>query len=194
MAYALAEEHLRKALELAPEDSVAATLRSYSLLDRIPADKLDAFAQMAGDDLMTYAYAHDDALRTMAKLAALREGTPPRKFEEELATAENQARLGNRRIWTSLVDRSVDEAAQRLSLNEPMGEDIRDLSASMAAFAEQQEWLSEAQFRSLSRRQSQAEKARYIERILTSRARNRKKSDEKRVRAAEAQYGVELPR
>ena len=193
-AWSVAEADIRTALGLAPEDSVAATLRSYRMLDRIPDDKLDAFTKFVGDDQMRYIVAHDEALRTLAKFAALKEGTPIGEFDSALATAENQARLGNTRLWGRLVERAVDEATERMAVGEPIGENILDLSQSIAAFPEQQDWMTEAQRKMLMRRATPAERSKYVERILVARARNRKKSLAENRKAMEQQYGVELNR
>jgi len=193
-AWSVAEADIRTALGLAPEDSVAATLRSYRMLDRIPDDKLDAFTKFVGDDQMRYIVAHDEALRTLAKFAALKEGTPVGEFDTALATAENQARLGNTRLWGRLVERAVDEATERMAVNEPIGESILDLSQSIAAFPEQQDWMTDKQRTILMRRSTPAERTKYVERILMARARTRRKSLIENRREMEKEYGVDLTR
>jgi hypothetical protein len=193
-AWEIAKPELAKALGLAPEESVSASLRSYQILNRVPDEKLDALSRQIGDDAMRYAYAHDTAIRQLARFAGLREGTNPTPFDQELASAENQGKLGNTALWERLVSRVLDDASSKHQSGEPMGEDITKFAESAAAFPEQQDWMTDQQKRSLSRRSGYADRVRMIERMLLARAKGRAKTDAERRKKLAKETGVDLDR
>jgi len=187
------EQSLRKALDIGGEESVAATLRSYQFLNRVPRDKLDSYTDFVGDEGMEYVYTHDMAIREFARVLGFSRGENPTPLDRELETAQRQARLGGRQVWRPLADRVLDDAEVSLAAGNGFGEELRQVAESMAAFPEQQEWLSERQRKALQRPgRSLAARARLIEGILRERARERA-TDRKRGLRNLRRRGIELP-
>jgi len=187
-----AEGDLRTALNLAGEESVAATIRGYQFLSHVPKDKLDRFADYMGEERMQFINAHDQSLRAFAKVLGLAHGENPTPFEKELETAERMAKTGGATMWRSLVDRAMDDAEVRLEAGQDIGEDVRDLAESMAAFPEQQDWLSERQLRAVARPSlSYSGRVRLLESILRQRARAGSKDAKKQLRKLRRQ-GIDL--
>lgn len=172
-------ESLKKALNIGGEESVAASLRGYQFIPRVPKEKLDSFADYIGDEGMNYVYAHDQAIREFARVLGFAHGDDPTPLDRELESAQRHARLGGRQLWRPIADRVLDDAEVRLAAGQGFGEDLLQAAESMAAFPEQQDWLSDRQKRAVSRPGlSYSGRVRLLESIMKQRARAR--SDERR--------------
>lgn len=188
------EVALREALKLGDERGLASSLRSYQFLQHVPKDKLDKFSDFMGEEGMARVYAHDQAIQTFAKLVGLMHGENPAPFDRELSIAEGQARLGGAQVWEPLASRVVDDAATRIEHGQDSAtEDIRHLAESMAAFPEQQKWMTERQLRAIGRSgMSYPERVRLIEAILRRQAHDRAVAERRSVRKVAKTQGVDL--
>jgi hypothetical protein len=179
-----AETDMQTVIGIANKQSVAATVRAFQFADTVPKDKIDKYAEFMGDERMDYVYAHDQAIRDFAKVIGMMHGESLTPFDQELELAEGQARLGGGQMWGGLADRVVEDASVRMDAGQDTGDDLQQLAESMAAFPDQQAWMSERQLKSVMRPgKSYASRSRLIynimrQRVLSTR-RGRKDSNRK---------------
>lgn len=128
----------RKALELAPEDSVASAIEGHQLVRALTNDQRQMLEERANDEeRMARIYQHDKLLRNLAHEVRKMEGTNPTEWQSELDAVSQQARFGGSDRWAGLVDRAVDETAHRIASKEAPGRQIDDLAERMALYPDQ---------------------------------------------------------
>lgn len=106
------------------------------------------------------------------------EGTTPTEWQAQLDAVESQARLGASDRWSGLIERAVDETAQRIANRETKGRQIDDLAEKLALYPQQLTSLfTERQLKSLQTdRIDTLTRARRISAILRSRLPERVRS------------------
>lgn len=183
-----AMEDVRKALALAPEESVAAAIEGRMRMRGRSDEEREKLHRYSGDaDQIRRLYQMDRSLKELAREVGKLEGTHQSTFQDELARVQQQARYGGGDRWRGLMQRVTDEAAQTLLAGDGPSPDIEDLAEAMAAYPEQLDGLfDKATWRFLqSEHPDSTAKARRIAAVLRSRARDRVRT-ERREAAREA--------
>lgn len=185
-----AMDGIRTALALAPEESVAGAIEGHQLLhDLSDAQRTDLFSRM-DERRANRLGQHDELLRNLAHEVRKMEGTNPTEWEAELDAVTKNAALGASDRWGRLMDRALDETAQRIADREPMGRQIDDVAERMAMFPEQmtEGMFSERLLRAVQDpRIDSATRARRIAGIMKSRIKGRvDKMQKDRAEAARA--------
>lgn len=179
---------IKTALALAPEESVASSIRGYQLAHSLSPEQREKLAEFIGDDdRMRAIYAHDLALRDIAREVGKMEGTYQSPFHDELQRVQSQARLGAADDWKPLADRVVDEGAAAMESGSPINDDLDELAEAMALFPEQLgSVFGEKQMRVLQNpRMDLASRANLISYTLKKRTRAHQTREEKERRDAE---------
>ena len=134
-AMAMASEAIAKALELAPKDSVAASIEGHQIIKNLTDDQREALAARTSVERMNRYYEHDAMLREMAKLIRRgSEGVNPTPWEQQLEAVVAQASMGGSDRWAGLVDRAMDETAHRIAAKEGMGDQIDEVAEKLALY------------------------------------------------------------
>jgi hypothetical protein len=133
-----AMEDLRKALALAPEQSVAASIEGHKLTRGLSDEQHEQLRKWLGNDQrIARVYQHDEALSKLAAEVSKLEGNYPTPFQRQLDEVKQQARFGGTGRWRAIADRVVDEATQRIMAGDGPGSDLTDLADAMAVYGPQ---------------------------------------------------------
>lgn len=185
-------EHLRKALELAPEESVASAIEARQLTKHLTLEQRQKLAEFVNDsDRMSRIYQHDKALREMASVVRkTMEGAYPTPWEQDLNLMREQAAMGGADKWNAVVERALDETSQRMVAGDGLGDQLDQLAEVMSIYGDQVGGMfDERTNRFLANPGVDSGlKARRIARVLRERALDRAKS-ERRRQAREAAGG-----
>lgn len=125
------EPEIRKALDLEPEETVAAKLRSMQMLTGLSDLDREDLADFLGEEDMRKVLDHDTRLLQLAREAGKLEGKDATPWEDAVQMAERQARLGSSNAWRDLMDRAVESKAREMETGEP-GLDMWPLAEAMA--------------------------------------------------------------
>ncbi len=191
---ALAEsaDHIRKALALAPEESVAAAIEGRQFTKHLSLEQRQKLAEFVNDTArLERIYQHDHTLREMAStIRRTMEGAYPTPWEQDLEAIRDQASLGAADKWGSVIDRALDESANRMLSGDGMGDQIDQLAEVAAIYGDQiASQFDERTARFLTNPNVDSlTKARRISRVLRGRALERAKAERKR-QAREAAGG-----
>lgn len=180
-----AMESIRKALELAPEESVAGAIEGHQLVRDLTNDQRAKLEDRADEKRMARIYQHDALLRELAREVRKMEGTNPTEWEADLEAVSQSAKLGAGDRWGQLTERALDETAQRVANRESYGEQIHDVAERMALYPEQLAPLfSETQMRAINNPRIDSQtRARRIAAIFRARVADRVKKIHKEQRA-----------
>lgn len=168
---------IRKALELAPEESVAGAIEGHQLVRDIPPEKRSMLEDVASEQRMRRIYEHDAMLRALSREVRKMEGVNPTEWDAELDAVTESAALGASDRWGQLTDRALDETAHRVANRETFGDQVHDVAERMAVYPEQLESLfSKQQYRQIANpRLDTQTRARRIAAILRNRVQDRVK-------------------
>lgn len=176
-AYKAAAADIKTALGLAKEESVAGAIEGHQWVRDLTNEQREKMAARTDEKRMNRVYQHDAMLREMAKRIRRQEGTNPTEWEAELDAVTAQAKLGGGDRWRGMVDRALDETAQRLANKEPFGHQIDDVAERLSMFPDQLGTIfDERQLRALQGKVDSLTRARRIAGMLRSRISDRVQS------------------
>lgn len=137
-------EEIRKALDLAPGESVAASIRGRRLIAGLDTeDRESLFASIPSDEQIRYINQHDALLTRLARDVSREEGRRPDDLDQEIERVIQQASLGAGDKWHSLIDRVLDESS---ALMEDGRQDFASLEYVANSLAHFPEHLEQAGF------------------------------------------------
>lgn len=174
----LSVEKIRAAMDLAPKDSVAASIEGQQMVRDLNNEQRQALAERTDEKRMDRIYQHDAMLKDLAGLVRRIEGagTYTNQWESEVEAVREQAFLGARDRWGTLIDRALAETAQRVSNRETFGTQVDDVAEAFAMFPEHmsEPMFTRAQLRALQdHRIDHLTRARRVAAILRSRVHER---------------------
>jgi hypothetical protein len=182
-----AMKHISKALELAPGESVAASIRGHRMISTLsPEQRSDLFASINDDERVRMIIQYDEALSDLARHVSREEGFTDTDFEKTLAMVSEQAALGSKDQWREVADLAVDAVASDLEMGKTDGAPARELARHFANYPEHLDTVFEGRkLKALQMREDTAERADLIWRFLVMRAHGRRR-DEMREALIEA--------
>ena len=174
-------EKLRKALDLAPSDSVASSIRGHRMVANLsPQQRQDLFDSINDPDRVKQILQFDEALSDMARAVGQMEGTDPSDFEGTMALVAKQAALGSSDQWREVVDMAVASSVAEFEAGGKDTPQLHEVSRHLAMYPEHLDTVFQGgQLQALQLRDDSMKRADLIWRFLFVRAKDRQ-FDEKR--------------